>query len=83
MATIGFLILLVGLVLLVTPGPGLLVIVAGLAVLSTQFAWAAKTLDHARAKAVQAKNAASRRAEQRRARAQHRRPPPKSPPEAF
>jgi uncharacterized protein (TIGR02611 family) len=85
-ALIGFLVVAVGLVLLVTPGPGLLVIVAGLAILSTQFAWAAALLDYARAKAIQAKDAAARKAAARRERANmsHRRGmQPKSPPEAL
>ncbi|MEA2702375.1 MAG: putative transrane protein [Actinomycetota bacterium] len=81
-AAIGFLVLAVGLVLLVTPGPGLLVIVAGLAILSTQFAWAAKALDYAKAKAVQAKDAASRRAVARRSQMSQGMPP-ESPPEAY
>ncbi len=93
-ALVGFIVAAVGLVLLVTPGPGLLVIVAGLAILSTQFAWAAKALDYAKAKAVQARDSASRRAAARRTRLRHGRGhghghghghgiPPKSPPEAF
>jgi uncharacterized protein (TIGR02611 family) len=81
-AVIGFLVVAVGLVLLVTPGPGLLVIVAGLAILSTQFAWAANALDYTKSKAVQARDAASRRAEARRSRMRQGMPP-KSPPEAF
>jgi hypothetical protein len=36
---------LLGLALLVLPGPGILTIAAGLAVLATEFTWAAKTLD--------------------------------------
>jgi uncharacterized protein (TIGR02611 family) len=39
-AIIGFTILLVGIILLVTPGPASLVIPAGLAVLATEFVWA-------------------------------------------
>ena len=37
---VGFGLIVVGLVLLVFPGPGLLLIVAGLAVLATQYTWA-------------------------------------------
>lgn len=37
-----------GLVMLVLPGPGFLVIIGGLAVLATEFAWAAYLLDNAR-----------------------------------
>jgi uncharacterized protein (TIGR02611 family) len=36
---------LLGLFLLVLPGPGILTIAAGLAVLSTEFVWAANILD--------------------------------------
>lgn len=39
-AIIGFTILLVGIILLITPGPASLVIPAGLAVLATEFVWA-------------------------------------------
>ena len=37
--------ILLGLVLLVLPGPGILTIAAGLAVLATEFVWAANILD--------------------------------------
>jgi uncharacterized protein (TIGR02611 family) len=39
-AVIGGTIVLVGIALLVVPGPGLLVIAAGLALLGTEFVWA-------------------------------------------
>jgi uncharacterized protein (TIGR02611 family) len=65
-AAVGFAILAVGIVLLVTPGPGLVVIVAGLAILAHEFAWAATALDKAKARAAQAKQAALRRAQPRR-----------------
>lgn len=42
---IGFTLLAFGLVLLVTPGPGWLVIFAGLAVLAAEFLWARRLLD--------------------------------------
>ncbi len=64
-AAVGFTVLGVGVVMLVTPGPGLLVIIAGLAILAHQFAWAAIALDKAKARAAQAKNAAMRRAARR------------------
>ena len=41
---IGFTILLIGIILLVTPGPASLVIPAGLAVLATEFVWAENLL---------------------------------------
>lgn len=65
-SAVGFAVLAAGLVLLVTPGPGLVVIIAGLAVLATQFTWAERALDTARAKAAAAGDAALRRAPGRR-----------------
>ena len=64
-AAVGFAVLAVGVVLLITPGPGLLVIIAGLAILAHQFAWAAAALDKAKARAAQAKDAAMRRSPRR------------------
>ena len=57
----GFGLLVVGAIMMVTPGPGLLVIIAGLAVLATQYAWAERALDAARTRAAKAKDAAFRR----------------------
>ena len=42
--------LIVGIILLVLPGPGLLVMVAGLLILSLEFEWAKKYRDQARSK---------------------------------
>ncbi len=64
-AAVGFAVLAVGIVLLVTPGPGLLVIIAGLAILAHEFAWAAKALEKAKTRAAQAREAAMRRAPRR------------------
>jgi hypothetical protein len=51
-----------GLAMLVLPGPGLLVVVAGFAVLGTEYAWAAHALDRTKSVATtagqRAKNAA-------------------------
>lgn len=58
----GFALIIVGGIMMVTPGPGLLVIIAGLAVLATQYAWAERALDAAKARAARAKDAAVRRA---------------------
>jgi uncharacterized protein (TIGR02611 family) len=55
-----------GIALLVLPGPGLLVIIAGLAVLATEFAWAEHLLDQAKEKATQAKDKATSRWRRRR-----------------
>jgi uncharacterized protein (TIGR02611 family) len=61
-AALGFTVLAVGLVMLVTPGPGLLVIIAGLAILAHQFAWAAIALEKTKERAARARAAALRRA---------------------
>ena len=71
-AALGFAVLVVGVVMLVTPGPGLLVIIAGLAILAHEFAWAARALDKAKRRAAKAKEIALSRAA---ARARSRRPP--------
>ena len=41
----GFTLLAIGVVLLVTPGPGWVVILAGLALLAAEFLWARRLLD--------------------------------------
>jgi uncharacterized protein (TIGR02611 family) len=46
---IGFAVLIAGAVMMVTPGPGILVIVAGLAILASEWAWAERALDRAKA----------------------------------
>ena len=56
-----------GLAMLVLPGPGLLIIIVGLAVLATEFVWAERALDRTTATAATAaskvtNNAAGRRA---------------------
>ena len=43
-AVIGFTVVLAGLVMIVTPGPGWLVIVLGLSILSAEFVWARRWL---------------------------------------
>ena len=42
---VGFTLLAIGVVLFVTPGPGWLVILSGLAVLAAEFLWARRLLD--------------------------------------
>jgi uncharacterized protein (TIGR02611 family) len=54
-----------GAVMLVTPGPGLVVIVAGLAILATEFTWAEILLERARRQARKAKDAAVEKAGRR------------------
>lgn len=56
-SAIGLALIVVGLVLLVLPGPGILVVLAGLAVLGTEYAWARRALDETRKRA---RSAASR-----------------------
>ena len=58
---LGLLLLLVGLVMMVTPGPGILLIFAGLAVLATEYVWAERTLSMAKDKARQARDMATGR----------------------
>ena len=55
---LGVLLLAVGLAMMVLPGPGILVIVAGLAVLATEYVWARSLLDKARTQAEKAQEAA-------------------------
>lgn len=47
----GVAVLLAGVAMLVLPGPGLVVIILGLAILATEFAWAERALDKAKTKA--------------------------------
>ena len=57
----GVVLLILGVVMLVLPGPGLLVIIAGLAVLATEYVWAQRLLRIARERATQAKDAVLRK----------------------
>jgi uncharacterized protein (TIGR02611 family) len=41
---IGFTVILLGIIMLVTPGPGVATIVGGVAILATEFVWAKKLL---------------------------------------
>jgi uncharacterized protein (TIGR02611 family) len=45
---VGAILLLIGIALLVLPGPGFVGIIAGLAILSTEFVWAARLLQRAK-----------------------------------
>ena len=49
-AIAGGVVTLAGIALLVLPGPGFILVAAGLAILATQFAWARKPLDYAKEK---------------------------------
>lgn len=55
----GFTVLLAGIVMMITPGPGILAIFAGLAILATEYAWAEHALDQAKKRAGQATKAAT------------------------
>jgi uncharacterized protein (TIGR02611 family) len=57
---LGLALLTVGLVMFVTPGPGIVLVVAGLAVLATEFAWAEHLLDKAKQQAARAGQSAQR-----------------------
>jgi len=52
-AGLGGVLLIAGICLLVLPGPGFVLIAAGLALLATRFDWAKKPLDYAKDKAQQ------------------------------
>lgn len=63
---VGGALLLGGLAMLVLPGPGLLLIVAGFAVLGTEYAWAASALEQTKRTAERASKAARRVARRKR-----------------
>ena len=56
--TVGLLVMGAGLVMMVTPGPGIVGIALGLAILATEWAWADRWLQAAKRKAQQAKEKA-------------------------
>jgi hypothetical protein len=53
-AALGFTVLGAGIAMLALPGPGVIVIVVGLAILATEFAWAERALDKTLGRASQA-----------------------------
>jgi uncharacterized protein (TIGR02611 family) len=55
---VGGSVLLAGLVMFVTPGPGWLALIAGLAILATEFTWAERLLQGAKRRAKAAKDKA-------------------------
>jgi uncharacterized protein (TIGR02611 family) len=57
----GFAVLAAGLVMMLTPGPGLLLIIVGLAILGTEYAWAKRLLEKAREQARKARQRMRRR----------------------
>ena len=44
MIVVGFTVILLGIIMLVTPGPGIAAIAGGVAILATEFVWAKKLL---------------------------------------
>ena len=56
----GFVLLLAGIIMLVTPGPGWLTIFMGLALLASEFTWARRLLDYLKARFAQLRDAALR-----------------------
>jgi uncharacterized protein (TIGR02611 family) len=57
---VGFTLLIVGVLLLVLPGPGWVTIFFGLALLAAEFAWARKLLDRLKSTASDVKRSAQR-----------------------
>jgi len=57
-AVVGATILIIGVVMIVTPGPALVLIPVGLAILSIEFAWARAWLKHLR-KAISNRNSSN------------------------
>jgi uncharacterized protein (TIGR02611 family) len=58
---VGFVVILAGILMLVLPGPGWAAIFLGLAILATEYVWARRLLDKAKAKFGQAKDAVLRK----------------------
>ncbi len=56
-AALGFTVLGAGVAMLALPGPGVIVIIVGLAILATEFAWAERALDKTMGRASQAAGA--------------------------
>jgi hypothetical protein len=50
---LGFLVVAIGIALMPLPGPGLLIVLAGVLILATQFEWAARRVDTVKEKALQ------------------------------
>jgi uncharacterized protein (TIGR02611 family) len=53
----GFTLLLIGVVMLVTPGPGWLVILLGLGLLAAEFVWAKRLMDRIKRQGERVRNA--------------------------
>jgi hypothetical protein len=57
----GFTVVIVGLILVPLPGPGWLIVFAGLAILATEYVWAQRLLSYAKTKVGQAKDVVLRK----------------------
>jgi uncharacterized protein (TIGR02611 family) len=57
---VGFTLLLVGVVMIVTPGPGWLVILCGLSLLAAEFLWARRLMDRMKREGERVRDAVSR-----------------------
>lgn len=57
----GFTVVIVGIVLIPLPGPGWLIVFGGLAILGTEYVWARRLLNYAKAKVGQAKDVVLRK----------------------
>ena len=57
----GFTVVIVGLILVPLPGPGWLIVFAGLAILATEYVWAQRLLTYAKTKVGQAKDVVLRK----------------------
>ncbi len=66
-ALVGFAVCLAGVVMLVTPGPGILVIIVGLTMLALEFAWAERWLERLVDRAEQAVDQVTKGSPRRRA----------------
>jgi uncharacterized protein (TIGR02611 family) len=65
-ALIGGTVVLIGVAMLVLPGPGLLVIAGGLAILATEFFWARRALRNAKGAAAKVRRKSGLKARLRR-----------------
>jgi uncharacterized protein (TIGR02611 family) len=58
---VGFALVAVGLAMLVLPGPGIVIVFAGFAVLATEYVWAARAIEHTKNLASAAKRRITRK----------------------
>jgi uncharacterized protein (TIGR02611 family) len=77
---VGFAVLAAGLAMFVLPGPGILVVALGFAILGTEYAWAAAALERTRRTAERAGRAATGAARSASGRFRRRRRPSGAPP---